>query len=126
MLRDARLLRIFEGPSETLTMFLGTRVFSENAELYSYLANDLEAAHIAESLRSAVGQLSQRWNSNYARNSRQDRQWLQYRAGELAMWSVLQAALQASSHDCTETIGWANARFEPLFESAMNLSHIHI
>src|SRR5262249_11045710 len=41
LMRDARLLRIFEGPTETMIAFLGSRVLTEGDSVYHFLSGDL-------------------------------------------------------------------------------------
>jgi alkylation response protein AidB-like acyl-CoA dehydrogenase len=57
-LRDARVFRIFEGPTETLEYFLG--VLAGGRWLYDFLSGQLGAVHVAQRLQSAVGEMRSR------------------------------------------------------------------
>ncbi|MEO0935837.1 MAG: acyl-CoA dehydrogenase family protein, partial [Cyanobacteria bacterium J06641_2] len=57
ILRDARILRIFEGPTETLNMFLGSRAIHESGSLISFISESLQAPEIAEKLQTAASQI---------------------------------------------------------------------
>ena len=57
ILRDARILRIFEGPTETLNMFLGSRAIHESGSLASFISESLQAPEIAEKLQAAALQI---------------------------------------------------------------------
>jgi acyl-CoA synthetase (AMP-forming)/AMP-acid ligase II/alkylation response protein AidB-like acyl-CoA dehydrogenase/acyl carrier protein len=52
--RDARLLRIFEGPTETMLMFLGSRLAGESRPLDEFLRTCLAAPALAEQLWEVV------------------------------------------------------------------------
>ncbi|OKH52864.1 hypothetical protein NIES2101_13180 [Calothrix sp. HK-06] len=54
ILRDVRLLRIFEGPTETLQMHLGMRAWYQPSELYSFINEKLEASEISAQIKRAV------------------------------------------------------------------------
>ncbi|MSU52327.1 MAG: AMP-dependent synthetase [Opitutaceae bacterium] len=52
--RDGRLLRIFEGPTETMVMFLGSRVASRSRPLDDFLRTQLRAPAIADQVFAAA------------------------------------------------------------------------
>ncbi|MEO1560288.1 MAG: acyl-CoA dehydrogenase family protein, partial [Cyanobacteria bacterium J06632_19] len=57
ILRDARILRIFEGPTETLNMFLGSRAIHESGSLVNFIRDSLQAPEVAEKLQTAASQI---------------------------------------------------------------------
>ncbi|MBE9215021.1 AMP-binding protein [Plectonema cf. radiosum LEGE 06105] len=57
ILRDARILRIFEGPTETLNMFLGSRILHENGILANFISKSFQAPEIAEKLQTAAREI---------------------------------------------------------------------
>jgi len=57
MLRDVRLLRIFEGPTETMLMFVGSRVAAGSEPLRSFLREHLAAGDLGEALDEAARRL---------------------------------------------------------------------
>ena len=54
LFRDARLVRIFEGPTETMIMFLGSRIASQSRPLQEFLRERLNAPAIAELVYAAA------------------------------------------------------------------------
>lgn len=52
--RDARLVRIFEGPTETMIMFLGSRIASQSRPLQDFLRERLHAPEIADRVFAAA------------------------------------------------------------------------
>ena len=52
--RDARLVRIFEGPTETMVMFLGSRIASQSRPLQDFLRGRLRAPEIADRVFAAA------------------------------------------------------------------------
>ncbi|MEM8603494.1 MAG: AMP-binding protein, partial [Cyanobacteria bacterium P01_H01_bin.121] len=63
ILRDARILRIFEGPTETLAMYLGGRVLDQPATLRHFLGEQLEQGAIATQLFEQAEQILARYLS---------------------------------------------------------------
>jgi acyl-CoA synthetase (AMP-forming)/AMP-acid ligase II/alkylation response protein AidB-like acyl-CoA dehydrogenase len=122
MLRDARLLRIFEGPTEVLLAHLGSRAAQGEADLFAWLdardpegAADLRRALVGLEARSTPG-----WKSLQALPGRL---WLRQRVGELAHWEILRAAVREARADrgagqrlqaLQEASAWLDARFQRL------------
>jgi len=52
--RDGRLLRIFEGPTETMLLFLGSRIASQSKPLDDFLRHRLRAPAIADQVNAAA------------------------------------------------------------------------
>ncbi len=59
LLRDARLLRIFEGPTEALWMFIGSEVAQQGHRLDRFIRQDLGAGQLADQLHTAAAQIRQ-------------------------------------------------------------------
>ncbi|HEV2446557.1 MAG TPA: acyl-CoA dehydrogenase family protein, partial [Candidatus Sulfopaludibacter sp.] len=97
LLRDARVFRIFEGPTETLQSFLGASVLHGSAELHRFLAETLNAPDVVERLRAAVERIQA--NDADRADSFEDRtamqRWTHYRAGSLACLAILLAFARA-------------------------------
>ncbi|MEM9923111.1 MAG: AMP-binding protein [Cyanobacteria bacterium P01_D01_bin.50] len=119
LLRDARVCRIFEGPTETLNMFLGSRVINKSEELHKFLCEALKAPAISQSLRTAAEQIQERCLGN--QSPFQDRaasvRWASALAGEVAtyaiFWAILQQANEYSgSERLRRAIEWAQLNFE--------------
>ncbi len=61
--RDARGIRIFEGPTETLTMHLGARVVKQGEALQTLLCNQFNAPDLAERLQSVAAAITSQQNT---------------------------------------------------------------
>ncbi len=126
ILRDARILRIFEGPTETLTAFLGSRVLNQSEELHQFLCDRLGSPSVSERLKVAAAQIDERCQGNHALFS--DRataiRWACTLTGEVAVYAVLLAAVQAATartsdqrlHRAGE---WAKLQFEQTLAKAL-------
>lgn len=95
LLRDARLLRIFEGPTETLNMFLGSSVL-HGQQLDQFMQVELGAANVAGVLRDTVAQIDSRSKEfGVAFNDpTAGRRWIASLVGQTATSALLWAALQ--------------------------------
>lgn len=87
MLRDVRLLRIFEGATEAMQMFIGSRVAAGSQQLRSFLIDQLAARELSEALDRAGQRLAR---------SSVDVQRSFALLGELGCWTVWRAVLDAS------------------------------
>ena len=115
MLRDAQSFLFSEGPSEALTMQLGSRLVHAGHELDRFVATELEAPDVAKQLRA----FAQQWQTERAAEDwrgddigRDDESWHCYLVGQLAIRGLLFAAAShrksaAGTLDCQ----WAQAQF---------------
>ncbi|MDF5733359.1 MAG: acyl-CoA dehydrogenase family protein, partial [Rhizonema sp. PD38] len=126
ILRDVRLFRIFEGPTETLNMFLGSRIMNQGAELKRFLSQDLGAPTVAENLIVAVEQIKkhlEKATSGFS-ESNSAQQWAYIRAGEVVAFAILLAAVQGESQRSPSTalqraVTWAKLQFEQKLASIL-------
>ncbi|MDP8963997.1 MAG: thioesterase domain-containing protein, partial [Cyanobacteriota bacterium] len=126
LLRDARVFRIFEGPTETLNMFLGSRVLHQGAELHQFLCNELGATSVSDRLREAAEQINARWSEpNVAFSDRPSAlRWASLLIGEVTTYAILWAALQqvvsrTSSERTHRAIEWVRQQFEQTLKKAL-------
>jgi acyl transferase domain-containing protein/acyl-CoA synthetase (AMP-forming)/AMP-acid ligase II/alkylation response protein AidB-like acyl-CoA dehydrogenase/NADPH:quinone reductase-like Zn-dependent oxidoreductase/acyl carrier protein/ubiquinone/menaquinone biosynthesis C-methylase UbiE len=106
ILRDARVLRIFEGPTETLNLFLGSRVLHQRQDLQCWLTQGLNAPDIAAELFAAADQISDR-PTPFADMVTGNR-WAAGQIGELATWAILWAAARSAGET---QAAWAESQF---------------
>lgn len=117
MLRDARLLRIFEGPTETMQMFLGSRVIHAAAPFEAWLAVGRGAPTIAARLRVIAeegGRRIEGASSSRIADRASRQRWAQYLVGEAAVAAALWAAAERSrrrGEDMDAALAWAEAAF---------------
>ncbi len=116
MLRDARVFRIGEGPTEALHLFLGARV-AHNRDLLGFLEGELGAADAAASIEEAAQVLGARKATPPG---------LRYALlGELATAATLFAvtrkdALERPSPARTLAAAWTEARFQSRRAAILN------
>jgi acyl-CoA synthetase (AMP-forming)/AMP-acid ligase II/alkylation response protein AidB-like acyl-CoA dehydrogenase/acyl carrier protein len=112
LLRDARVTRILEGPTEPLTMFLGSRVVHDGAVI-SELLQGLGAGDIARQLQDAARDITDRCLSDRSRFGGADaRRWAYALIGQVATDAVLLACTPAAT-------GYARAWAEERFAAAL-------
>jgi alkylation response protein AidB-like acyl-CoA dehydrogenase/acyl carrier protein len=125
ILRDARIFRVFEGPTETLMMFLGSRVLHQNEELDGFLRDCLSATDIAEKLQTIASQIQERRSLSYSPfgDSAASLRWAAMRVGEITTYALLLAALRGFNPESFQTqraIVWAQQEFDRLCHLALN------
>jgi len=85
--RDARLLRVFEGPTETLLSYIGSTVLHRDDALHRFIAVDLEAPTPALDLSMAAEQIRGiRGGANV--------EWVRSAIGHFALYTFLRAAAE--------------------------------
>jgi alkylation response protein AidB-like acyl-CoA dehydrogenase len=117
-LRDARVFRIFEGPTEALEYFLGA--LADAQRTYHFLEQELAASRTVERLRSAMGAIAEE-TAHVARvlTPLRYEQWLRAAKGKILCWGILLAFLERAQADADKpldrmTRAWAEARFASL------------
>ncbi|BAZ49866.1 AMP-dependent synthetase and ligase [Nostoc sp. NIES-4103] len=125
ILRDARLFRIFEGPTETLNMFLGSRVLHSSKELDYFLSHTLGAPAVSNRLQDAAQSINARCGSNSVFGERSSAsRWASVLIGELATYAILLAAVQKAyqsnqSPPIGRAVEWAQMKFELALNNAL-------
>ena len=126
ILRDTRILRIFEGPTETLTMFLGSRVANKSEDLQQFLTQGLGGSKIAGRLKMAAVQINERCtgaNKPFSEHSAALR-WAYTLIGQVAIYAVLWAAVEgaydnAPSDPLKRAVEWTQLQFEQTLAQAL-------
>ena len=122
ILRDARVLRILEGPTETLYAHLGASTAQPEGAVHVFLAETLGRPALAAELAALVARLraardgSRLFGSQATLNG-----WLDHRIGELAARAFLVAAAEKRQQDgavdpqlASDAVVWARRRFSAL------------
>lgn len=130
ILRDARVLRIFEGPTETLYAHLGAALAQPACALHAFIDQVLRRPALATELEAAVARIRSAAASGACLfgSHAATAQWLDYRIGELAAAAVLlgatesrQLAGQPGAHPDQQAAGnaaaWARRRFSGLAQA---------
>lgn len=115
LLRDARILRILEGPTEALHLFLGSRVTHQFTAINQFL-QEVNGSDIAVLLKDASEQLHQYYQSKTAVGDRISQEQLASEMiGELTTWAVLWAVSRWRSNldaKFSRAATWAQLQFE--------------
>ncbi len=100
LLRDARLIRIFEGPTETLAMALGTHLVRDATPLLQFIETHLPRGGTAARLQALMAQCVAPRTTPHA--------WAVYQLGEYAAYALLLATTHqyAATHSSAETVRW--------------------
>ncbi|NEO58678.1 MAG: AMP-binding protein [Okeania sp. SIO3B5] len=109
ILRDARVIRIFEGPTEALNMFLGSRIFHQASELYQFLTSKWNAVEIVQKLNLEVEQVKEEFKKiSPFREHENNLRWIYICLGELVTWAILLAAVKAEeATESTSSLNYA-------------------
>ncbi|MEO1620577.1 MAG: AMP-binding protein [Cyanobacteria bacterium J06632_3] len=119
ILRDARVLRIFEGPTESLAMYLGSRVVNQPQALKDFL-DELALPKVGHSLFDAADLIVEKYAAEQHSDSYRKTGLRQahYVIGKIATWTILLAALKATS-DSADAIAWCQTTFEQAVKEAL-------
>jgi Acyl-CoA dehydrogenase, C-terminal domain len=127
ILRDSRILRIYEGPTETLNMFLGSKINNKSQELHQFICQGLEAPQVAETLKVAVEQINARYTSSKTSfsDSSAATRWTHACTGEVVTLGILLAAVEGAfkrsgSERLYRTVTWAKLNFEQKLERVLS------
>ncbi len=119
LLRDARVFRIFEGPTETLNMFLGSRTLNQSGELQQFLCNGLGAPAVWNSLSDATQQINARWSGSnaFSGDLPSALRFAHMLIGEVSTSAILLAAVELAanrtpSDQLRRAVAWARSQFD--------------
>ena len=119
ILRDARVLRILEGPTETLYAHLGATLGQTGGAALAFIRDALQAPALANGLDAAARSIKTgaAAGGHLFATDTALHQWLDYRLGELAAAAFLLAATEhrAKGHPpALHAVTWARRRFAAL------------
>ena len=87
----SKILRIFEGPTETLSMFLGARAHKSFAEYQQFMTQHFNAQKLTEHLQQMLRQLADDVRaSNAFKRPIDAERWLHERSGQIVALTTLQ------------------------------------
>ncbi len=132
ILRDARVLRIFEGPTESLAMYLGSRVINHPQSLQA-LFEELSVSDPSIVETSSLLFESANWILSYyfsekspffqAESDKQTRRQTalrqaHFKVGEISSWAILLVALKAAAAS-SDAIAWCQTTFDQAVKRAL-------
>jgi alkylation response protein AidB-like acyl-CoA dehydrogenase len=126
LLRDARVFRIFEGPTEALAEFLGSRALIDDSPgVYGFLRNDLASPGIADRLAGCVEQLRARpVDPRLDLPPNLAHAWRCALAGDVLAWAFLAAGLDRrlgpapAAHD-RRLLDWTHLALDDAMQRAL-------
>ncbi len=123
IMRDARILRIFEGPTETLNMFLGSRLINQGKDFYSFIEQQLGCSFVANKIKEAASEIVLLSKNNSYSPSIIN--WVNYLLGELASYGFLWACVEKDikltpTKSLEKAKYWIQVRFEETVLKAIN------
>lgn len=130
LLRDARVCRIFEGPTETLNMYLGSRTLNQNRELHQFLTQELNAPEIANKLQEVAARIKERHLGNQAFSDRTTSMgWAAALAGEVSTFAIILAVVEealnySGSGRLQRAREWAKLNFQQKCQVALSGSPV--
>lgn len=129
ILRDARVLRIFEGPTEPMHMHIGSRLVHMPEELCGFLTEAMGEARLADDLAEMAQEIWQRGLAQAALfgGPMQARQWAYLQIGEIATYGILRAALRIKAqHGKDATLAraetWTAMKYQTVKARALEAS----
>ncbi|WP_146214732.1 AMP-binding protein [Azospirillum thermophilum] len=130
--RDARVLRIFEGPTEPMNMHIGSRLIHTPEELRRFVADELGEPVLAAEIQVAAARIWERCQQAGAKlgDPSAVKQWAYLQAGEVAVYGLLLAAVRfrgrllaaAGTPDALlrRAEEWARVRFDRRLAKALS------
>lgn len=123
IMRDARVGRIFEGPTETMMYYMGSRFMLDGTSLVDFLKTRLGADHIADSLLDAKNAVSSRCKSLQAPFGGLRKLHLgNSLMGEVVLWGILTAvSVYRQSQTLTDgdrVVYWLQGKFKAAIATA--------
>ncbi len=132
ILRDARVLRIFEGPTEPMNAHVGARLAHMPDGLCDFLTQELGASEEANNLRSMSAEVLEyaQTRSDSFGGIQAAKSWAHVEIGEIASFGILSACLQYQLRQATpvqapvlmRALNWAQAHFERRRAKALQAS----
>lgn len=128
--RDARAFRIFEGPTEALNMYIGSRALEKNITLEFFICNILKQKKIYNEMNSIINKIKK-----YYFDEKKDlfekpfalNYWIQASVGEIISYGLVLAVTQYSlsenkSEDLQRSLIWIRKRYDEIIQKTKNFS----
>jgi amino acid adenylation domain-containing protein len=128
--RDARVFRIFEGPTEALNMYIGSRALEKNSTLETFISKTLKQKPLFDSIKQNVQRVSESCLSN--KNELFSKPfsvnyWAQALVGDVITYGLFLACVQYNLlENDTPTLQraslWARNKYDDALEKALAFS----
>ncbi len=126
ILRDARLLRIFEGPTETLEMYLGSSAIHQDVALFQFINQELGSFESSEKLKEIAEEIKNLCLKEQGNDSHK-LQWAYILAGQVTSWIILHSVLQkenkkSSSSYLVKALAWTQEKLDYAIQNALKMA----
>ncbi|KTC88239.1 amino acid adenylation domain-containing protein [Legionella drozanskii] len=126
LFRDARVFRIFEGPTEALNMYLGSRMQGKNLDLERFFANFLDQKSLFKDLERVVEKINDSEHKRFGK-SFTGQYWSQALVGEVITYGLLLAitdycCLRNNSEKLHRALLWARNKYNEAVDKSQKLS----
>jgi acyl-CoA synthetase (AMP-forming)/AMP-acid ligase II/alkylation response protein AidB-like acyl-CoA dehydrogenase/acyl carrier protein len=129
ILRDTRILRIFEGPTEPMIMHIGSRLVHNPQELRELIATELQQPTLAAEIEVAAGRIVERCKAPGSRLADMSAamNWAYTLAGEVGTLGILLASIRFRGRFAPDPLlrraeDWARLRFDQRLSKALGIS----
>jgi alkylation response protein AidB-like acyl-CoA dehydrogenase/acyl carrier protein len=129
ILRDTRILRIFEGPTEPMIMHIGSRLVHNPQELRELIATELQQPTLAAEIEVAAGRIVERCKAPGSRlaDTSAAMNWAYTLAGEVGTLGILLASVRSRGRLAPDPLlrraeDWARLRFDQRLSKALGTS----
>ncbi|PJD95678.1 MAG: hypothetical protein CK426_09235 [Legionella sp.] len=127
--RDARVFRIFEGPTEALNMYLGSRMLSSNPLFEQFICTTLGQPQLFQEMMRAMAQIREKTLSQKANlfvNPLNIHYWSQAQVGETASYalvlSCLKFTLNSQSSIRHPSLLWVQTKYNEAVDKGLSFS----
>lgn len=128
--RDARVFRIFEGPTEALNMYIGSRILTNNVGFETFISKTLDQKQLFDDIKRNVALIKENMLSDKARLFNKpftNHYWTQALAGDIVSYGLLLASLQYESHknksaQLERSTLWARDKYDEVVRKALTWS----
>ncbi|UFZ08170.1 AMP-binding protein [Bradyrhizobium ontarionense] len=129
ILRDTRILRIFEGPTEAMIMHIGSRLVHNPRELRQLIGDELQQPTLAAEIEVAAGRIVERCKAPGSRFADQSAamNWAYHLTGDVGTLGILLACVRSRSRLAPGPLlrraeDWARLRFDQRLARALGTS----
>lgn len=128
--RDARVFRIFEGPTEALNMYIGSRILTNNERFETFISTALGQKQLSDEIKRNVMLVKENMVSDKDQLFTKPftaHYWTQALVGDIVSHGLLLACLYSELHKnkseaLERSIVWAKHKYEEVVQNALTFS----
>lgn len=125
LFRDAHVFRIFEGPTEALNMYIGSRSLSKNSQLERFIHEQLQQSSLFYEIKQTLKTLQQTVQNSLFNSHFSLQYWTQSLAGEILSYGFITLTLSYwTQHNPSKknqrALNWAKCSYQETVRKALN------